>query len=186
MTKFFTWLNFALVLALGGLCAHQWAQEKNYGERVVQLQKVSDAEAEKLRVQQDDLRRAQEDLDGFKSSVASLTTQSQDQLKQIREQKAQLFALENDRRRLSTELANWQHAVEEHKAAIVVRDHNIQTLLAQREQLASANRDAASKANEAIVAYNDLAKKYDDVVGRYNALATQYKTERDASASKSQ
>ncbi len=186
MTKIFTWLNFLLVLALGAVCARQWTQEKHYGERVVQLQRTGDAQAEKLQLQQDDLRRAQDDLEGFKTAVANLTAQSQGDLKQIREQKAQLFTLENDRRRLSSELTNWQRAVEEHKAAISARDHNIQTLLSQREQLVSANRDAASKANQAIVAYNDLAKKYDDVVTRYNALATQYKTERDAAASKPQ
>ena len=57
---------------------------------------------------------------------------------------------------------------------------NITTLLEQREQLVTANKDAAGKANQAIVAYNELSAKYEDVVTRYNTLATSYNTERQA------
>jgi len=182
MHRTFTYLNFVLLLALGGTCVFQWRQERQYGERITELQRQSDLQQNKLAAQAEDLRRTGEDLDGFKQTVATLTTQTEQQAADLRMQKAQAFTLQNDKDRLDRELAVWKNALEEHKAAVASRDDNIRTLLKQRDDLVAAQKDAAAKANTAIVAYNDLAAKYDDVVGRYNTLATQYQAEHEAAA----
>jgi len=182
MARTFTFLNFGLLLLLGSVCVFQWYREKDYGARITDLQRTAGTQENKLAQQTEDLRRVNEDLDGFKQNVATLKTQTDEQVAAIRAQKAQIFTLEGEKDRLSKQLVNWQHALEEHKAAVAARDQNIQTLLAQREQILSANKDTAEKANQAILAYNELATKYDDVVKRYNTLATQYKAEHDAAA----
>ena len=180
MHRTFTYLNFALLLALGGTCLFQWRQEHDYDARIADLQRQSDQQQNQLAVQTEDLRRTGEDLDSFKQTVTTLTTQSEQQAAELRTQKAQAFALQNDKDKLDRELDVWKQALEAHKAAVAARDDNIRTLLKQRDDLVVAQQEAAAKANTAIVAYNELAAKYDDVVGRYNALATQYKAEREA------
>lgn len=182
MNRTFTYVNFFLLLVLGGTCVYQWRQEAAYGARIGDLQKQYDQQQNKLTAQTEDLRRTNEDLDGFKNTVATLTSQSEEQAAAIRQQKAQVFVLESEKDKLTKQLATWEHSLGEHKAALASRDQNIQTLLTQREQLVAAQNDAAGKANQAIAAYNQLTTKYDDVVSRYNALATQYKAERDAAA----
>lgn len=182
MIRIFTSVNFLLLLGLGGTCVYQWSQERVYGTRIADLQKQTDGQQNQLLAQSEDLRRTREDLDGFKENVAKLTVQTEEQAKSIRQQKAEVFVLESDKDKLTKQLATWQHAVEEHKAALANRDDNIKTLLTQRDQILLAQSDAAQKANQAIVAYNELTTKYEDVVGRYNTLATQYKAEREAAA----
>jgi chromosome segregation ATPase len=182
MNRIFAGLNLFLLLVLGGTCVYQWRQEGAYGARIAELQKQTDQQQNKLLAQAEDLRRSNEDLDGFKKTVATLTTQDEEQAAEIRQQRAKVFVLENEKDKLAKQLAAWAHALDEHKAALADRDQNIQTLLAQRDQLAAAQSEAAGKANHAIAAYNELATKYDDVVGRFNALATQFKAERDAAA----
>lgn len=182
MNRSFTYINFALLLILGGVCVFQWSRERAYGDRIADLQKQSDQQENKLQIQTEDLRRTNEDLAGFKHTVAALTTQSEEQAAALRQQKAQVFVLDAEKEKLTKQLASWQRALDEHKAALANRDENIQTLLTQRDQVLAAQKDAAEKANRAIVAYKELAVKYDDVVGRYNSLATQYKAERDAAA----
>ena len=186
MARTFTILNFALLLLLGGVCVFQWSREKDYGARLVGLQQASDKQENRLLEQSEELRRVNEDVDGFKETVSTLKTQTDEQVVAIRDQKAKIFTLEGDKENLAKQLTNWQHALEEHKSALVARDQNIQTLLAQRDQILTANKDAADKANQAIIAYNELAAKYEDVVNKYNTLATQYKAERDAAAQATQ
>jgi len=180
MTKTFTYLNFVLLLVLGGVCVVQWSREKDYGAQITALARTSDIQQSRIAEQTDELRRTSEDLDGFRTAVANLKSQADEQVGQIREQKAQIFTLEHERERLSKQLTQWQQSLAEHRAAIATRDENIKTLLGQRDQILAANKDAAEKANQAVVAYNELASKYEDVVTRYNTLATQYKTEREA------
>lgn len=180
MGKSLTFFNFTLVLILGGVCVAQWSRERDYGARLRTLQQTSDKQSDRLSVQADDLRRVNEDLDGFKQTIATLKSQTDEQVAAIRDQKAKIFTLEREKDGLNKQLVNWQRAVEEHKAAIAARDENIHTLLGQRDQILAANKDAAEKANHAILAYNDLAAKYEDVVKRYNTLATQYKAEHAA------
>lgn len=182
MARTFTLLNFIFVLLLGGICVFQWYREKNYGDRITELQHTTDSQQNKLAQQTEDLRRVNEDLDGFKQSVTALKTQTDEQVAAIRSQKAQIFTLEGEKEKLSKQLLNWQRALEDHKTALTARDQNIQTLLSQRDQILTANKETAEKANQAILAYNELATKYDDMVKRYNTLATQYKAERDAAA----
>ena len=180
MVKNFAFLNFGLLLVLGGVCFFQWSREKDYAVRLGALQQSTTQQENRLAVQADDLRRVNEDLDGFKQTVSTLKAQSDEQVVTIREQKARAFTLEEEKERLSKQLSAWQRALEEHKAALATRDQNIQMLLAQREQILSANKDAAEKANQVITAYNDLSTKYDQVVNRYNSLVTQYKAEHEA------
>ncbi len=178
----FSFLNLFLLFLVGGTCVVQWTRERDYAVRLGSLQSLSDRQQGELRTQADELKRTQEDVAGFKQTVANLNAQSEEQQSTIRHQKARVFELENESTRLNRQLETWRHAVEEHKAAIGQRDENIKTLLSQREQLVTAQNQAAQKANEAITAYNDLTKKYEDVVTRYNTLATQYKAEREAAA----
>lgn len=182
MHRSFTYLNFVLLLALGGVCVFQWRQERVYGDRIAALQKQSDQQQNKIQVQTEDLRRTNEDVEGFKQTVASLTTQTESQAATLRDQKAQVFVLESEKEKLTKQLDAWKQALDEHKTALENRDQNIKTLLEQREQLVAAQNDTATKANQAITAYNELARKYEDVVGRYNQLAAQFQAERDAAA----
>lgn len=182
MYRSFTYLNFSLLLILGGTCIFQWRQERGYGARIAELQSQTSAQENKLQAQAKDLKRTGEDLDGFKQTVATLSTQAEEQATALREQKAKVFVLEAEKEKLSRQQAVWERAVEEHRAAVAKRDDNIRTLLDQREQLAAAQRDAATKANQAVAAYNELTTKYEDVVGRYNTLVTQYQAEHASAA----
>jgi len=180
MTRYFNFLNFGLLLFVGGLCVFQWGKEKEYGRRIAELHRTSTDQAAKLQEQSEAIRRTSEDLDGFKAQVSTLKTQTDDQNTQLRQQKAQIFNLEQEREKITHLADNRQAALEEYKKAVAERDVNINTLLDQREQLVTANKDAAGKANQAILAYNELSTKYEDVVTRYNTLADHYNTERQA------
>lgn len=182
MYRLFDYINFSLLLLLGGTCIYQWTKERDYGAQVVSLRSLAHKQDLQLTAQGDDLRRAREDIDGFKSSIASLSQQAEEQAASLRLEKARSFQLGNEKEKLERQLAAWQQSLEEHKSALSNRDENIHILLEQRDQILTAQRDAADKANSAIIAYNELAKKYDDVVGKYNALATQYQAERNAAA----
>jgi uncharacterized coiled-coil DUF342 family protein len=182
MSRIFTSLNTVLLVLLGGTCVYQWSQEREYGDRITGLQKQSDQQQNKILIQTEDLRRTGEDLDGFKANVAKLNEQTESQAESIRQQKAQVFLLETEKKSLTKQLEAWKQAVEDHKAALANRDQNIQTLLTQRDQVITAQKETAEKANQTIAAYNELATKYEDVVTRYNTLATQYKAEREAAA----
>ncbi len=180
MTKHLNLLNFALLLLVGGLCVFQWSRERDYGRRLTDLQRTSISQQDKLAEQADAIQRANEDINGFRQQVTELKGQTDEEAVQIRGQKAQIFTLQGEKDKLGRELASWQQALDGYKKAVAARDENIRTLLDQREKLVAANKDAAGKANQAVVAYNDLATKYGDLVGRYNTLATRYKAEQAA------
>jgi chromosome segregation ATPase len=179
MHRAFAYLNLVLLLVLGATCVFQWRQEGAYNQRITSLEKESASQTNKLQVQAEELRRNSEDLTAFKQNVANLTTESETQAAELREQKARVFTLAQEKARLSTQLDAWQKALNEHKAALAQRDESITTLLAQREQIIAAQRDAATKANSAVAAYNDLTTKYEKVVNDYNTLAKQYQAERE-------
>ncbi len=180
MSKYFDYLNLTLLVFLGGLCVYQWTHEKEYALQLADLRHTATSQADKLTVQGESLQRANEDIESFKKEIVAFKAQSDENNGLIRQQKARLFVLEEEKGKVSRQLADWQKALDEYKKAIGNRDENIKTLLAQREQLVATNKDVAAKANQAVVAYNDLATKYEDVVTRYNTLATQYKSEHEA------
>ena len=180
MSRYFNIFNLALLILMGGLCVYQWRNEKEYARRIADLYRTSTDQAVKISEQCEAIRRTNEDLDGFKGQVTALKAQGDEQNAQLRQQKAQIFTLEQDKDKITRLSDNRQAALDEYKKAVAERDVNITTLLEQREQLVTANKDAAGKANQAIIAYNELSAKYEDVVNRYNTLATSYNTERQA------
>ena len=180
MTRYFDYLNFALLGLLGGLCVVQWSQEKGYALQLAELRHTATSQADKLAVQAEAIQRSGEDIEGFKHEIEAFKAQADGNNALIRQQKARLFVLEEAKVKTDRQLADWQRALEEYKNAISIRDENIKTLLGQRDQLVATNKDVAAKANQAIGAYNDLATKYEDVVTRYNTLAARYQTEHDA------
>ena len=182
MTRYFDFLNFALLGLLGGLCVVQWSHEKDYARQLADLRTTATNQADKLAVQGEAIQRAGEDIDGFKHEIVAFKAQADENNGLIRQQKGRIFQLEESNGKATRQLAEWQKALEEYKNAIGLRDENIRTLLGQREQLVATNKDVAAKANQAVIAYNDLATKYEDVVTRYNTLATQYKAEREAAS----
>ncbi len=182
MSKYFDYLNLALLVGLGGLCIAQWSSEKEYSHQLTDLRQTSSSQAAKLTAQEETIQHAHEDTEEFKHEIVAFKTQADENNALIRQQKAELFQLNAEKGKLSTQLAEWQKALTEYKSAIAGRDENIKTLLSQREELVSANRDVAAKANQAVAAYNDLTTKYEDVVTRYNTLVTRYQSEHEAPA----
>ena len=83
-------INFTLLVALGTLCAFQWAGEKESRQRIGELQKSRDAQAQKLAEQGENLRAANDDLTGFRTQVVALKTQSDEQSAQLRGQTTQI------------------------------------------------------------------------------------------------
>jgi chromosome segregation ATPase len=185
MTRYFDYLNLTLLILLGSLCVVQWSREKEYGRQLAELRQTSTNQADKLAVQGEAIQRAGEDLEGFKREIMNFKEQADENNALIREQKARIFLLEEEKGRFTHQLADWQKALDEYKKAITGRDDNIKTLLTQREQLVTANKEVAAKANQAVLAYNDLTTKYEDVVNRYNALAARYQSEHAPAASAS-
>ena len=179
MARYFDYINLTLLVLLGGLCVFQWTHEKEYALQLAELRHTAASQSDKLSVQGESLQRASEDIESFKQEIVAFKTQSDENNGLIRQQKAQLFVLEEEKGKVARQLADWKTALEEYKKAITNRDENIKTLLAQREELVVTNKDVAAKANQAVLAYNDLAVKYEDVVTRYNTLATQYKSEHE-------
>jgi len=184
MIKYINSLNLVLIALVGGLCIFQWAQEKEYGHRISELDRTATTQASKIAEQNETLRQASEDITGFKSEISAFKAQVDELTGSVRDQKAHVFTLEEEKQKLAHQSANLQLALEEYKKAVTARADNIKTLLDQREQLLTANKDVAGKANQAISAFNDLNTKYEDVVNRYNTLATIYKTEHEVSTGK--
>ena len=184
MIKYINSLNLVLIALVGGLCVFQWAQEKEYGHRISDLDRTATTQASKITEQNETLRQANEDITGFKSEISAFKAQVDELSASVRDQKARAFTLEGDKQKLTHQSANLQLALDEYKKAVTARDDNIKTLLDQREQLLTANKDVAGKANQAISTFNDLNLKYEDVVNRYNTLAARYKTEHEAADAK--
>ncbi len=185
MTRYFDYLNLTLLVVLGSLCLVQWSHEKDYGRQLTELRQTATNQADKLAVQGEAIQRAGEDLDGFKREIVNFKAQADENNALIRQQKARIFLLDEEKDRVTHQLADWKKALDEYKKAVATRDDNIKTLLTQREQLVTANKEVAAKANQAVVAYNDLTTKYEDVVTRYNALAARYQSEHAPAASAS-
>jgi len=169
--------NLGLLVLLGGLCVFQWRGEHETRRQITELRKTAQTQEQKLNEQDESLRRSHEDLDGFRNDIAGLRQQTDEQNVQIRQQKAQVFTLEQDKERSTKQAEAWRTALDNYKSAIGTRDDNIKTLLEQREQLYTSNKGAVEKANQAIVAYNDLTAKYGELVKHYDDLASRYKTE---------
>jgi chromosome segregation ATPase len=182
MGKFFDFINFGLVTLLGVLCLTQWSHEREYARQFTELRQTATSQADKIAVQTESLQQANQDLEGFKQEITTFKQQADDNTTLIRQQKGQIFQLQEDNTRTTHQLADWQKAVDEYKSAVTTRDDNIKTLLKQREELVTANKDVAAKANEAVLAYNNLTGKYEDLVTKYNSLATRYTAEQDAAA----
>jgi chromosome segregation ATPase len=184
MIKYLNSINLVLVTLVGGLCVFQWLQEKEYGRRISDLDHTATVQATKIAEQTESIRQATDDIGGFKTEITAFKTQVDELNASVRQQKAQVFTLNGEKQKLARQSANLQQALDEYKKAIAGRDDNIKTLLDQREQLVTANKDVAGKANQAIIAYNDLNTKYEDVVNRYNTLAVRYKAEHEAADAK--
>jgi chromosome segregation ATPase len=177
MSRYFDFINLALVALLGGLCVTQWSHEKNYARQFADLRQIAASQADKLAVQTEALQRSGEDIDGFKREIVNLKDQADKNDDVIRQQKAQVFQLEADNGKITHQLADWKKAVDDYRQGVASRDENIKTLLAQRDQLVAANKEVAAKANQAVLAYNDLTAKYEDLVNKYNTLAARYQSE---------
>jgi len=166
-------INFALLLALGVLCAFQWGTEKTARGRISGLLKSQADLTRSLAEQTESLNAARQDLDAFRAQIVSLKTQSDEQAATIRSQNSQIARLENVEASLTRQLTAWKEAVEDYRVALQARDEQIATLVEQRNQFYEANKASVERANAAIAALNDLNEKYHDVVTRYNDLVAQ-------------
>jgi chromosome segregation ATPase len=164
-------INLVLIVLIGGLCVFQWQVEKNARANINSLQRTAANHEQKIAEQEENLKGANEDIEHFRVQVTELKAQSDDQVIQIREQKAQVFRLDEAKTQLTKQSESLRQALDAYKAAIASRDENIKTLLEQRDQLYASNKSAVEKANLAIGSYNEINTKYADLVGRYNELA---------------
>jgi len=170
-------VNLALILLVGGLCVHQWSGEKEADAQIVELRRIARVDETRLTSQSDAIRAANEDIDEFKKVISALKTKSEAGDAQSREQKGQIFRLEQAAQQHATESDVWKKTLGAYQEAVSARDKNITLLLEQRDRILEANKANAKKATDAVVAYNELATKYEDVVGKYNELAARYKAE---------
>ncbi len=170
-------INFVLLVFVGGLCLFQWHREKQADDQIVNLRRIGREQEGKIATQGEAIRSANEDLDGFKGEVAGLKHKSDESDTEIKQQKARIFTLERDKEQHAAEAAEWKKTFAAYDQAVAARDGDIKTLLGQRDQLVSANKDVAQKANQAVVSYNGLVAKYEDLVGKYNDLAKRYQAE---------
>jgi chromosome segregation ATPase len=170
-------VNFVLLALVGGLCLFQWHREKQADDQIIDLRRIGQEQERKITTQGEAIRSANEDIDGFKGEVAGLKQKSDQSDAEIKQQKAHLFTLERDKEQHATEAAEWKKTFAAYDQAIAARDGDIKTLLGQRDQLVSANKDVAQKANQAVGSYNGLVAKYEDLVGKYNDLAKRYQAE---------
>jgi chromosome segregation ATPase len=171
MIRHLSLINLIFLLLIGGLCIFQWHVEKEARQRINSLQRTLAGQEQKIAEQDESITGANEDLDRFRVQVTELKTQNDSQIVQIREEKAQVFKLEETKAQLTKQVEGLHQALETYKAAVASRDDNIKTLLEQREQLIGANRGAVEKANLAVTTYNELNTRYSDLVARYNELA---------------
>jgi chromosome segregation ATPase len=164
-------INLVLIVLIGGLCVFQWQVEKHARANINSLQRTTAIHEQKIAEQEENLKGANEDIERFRVQVTELKALSDDQAIQIRDQKAQVFKLDEAKTQLTKQTESLRQALDVYKAAITSRDENIKTLLEQRDQLFTANKNAVEKANLAIATYNEINTKYADLVGRYNDLA---------------
>jgi chromosome segregation ATPase len=170
-------VNFVLLALVGTLCLFQWHREKQADDQIIDLRRIGQAQDRKIATQGEAISSANEDLKGFKSEISGLKQKSDQSDTEIKQQKARIFTLEREKERHESEAAEWKKTFAAYDQAIAARDGDIKTLLDQRDQLVSANKDVAQKANQAVVSYNGLVVKYEDLVGRYNDLAKRYQAE---------
>ena len=174
MESFLNRLNLVLVVLVGALCTRQWSGEKAADGRIIELRRAARADEDRIASQELAIRGAREDLADFKSTVAELKRKSDAGDAQIRQDKARIFTLELAAKRGAAQADIWNKTLAAYKQAVAQRDGNIHLLLDQRRQLADADKEAAGKANQAILAYNDLAARYTALVEHYNELARRY------------
>lgn len=170
-------VNFVLLALVGGLCLFQWHREKRADEQIIDLRRIGQEQERKITAQGEAISNANEDIAGFKSEVTGLKHKSDEGDAEIKQQKARIFTLEQDKEQHAAEAAAWKKIFAAYEQAIAARDGDIKTLLNQRDQLVSANKDVAQKANQAVLSYNGLVTKYEDLVGKYNGLAKRCQAE---------
>jgi hypothetical protein len=171
MTRSLSILNLALLALLGGLCVYQWRNEYRDSLQITQLQRETSEQRVKLDEQARTARRQGDDASSFKEQIARLQVIAESSEALSRTNRWLASQLEKDRVQFADQAAQWMKAVEAYKSAVLSRDESIKTLREQRETLLQRERDAASRANEAVLAYNQLAEKYKAAVNRYTNSA---------------
>lgn len=157
MNRKLQFVNLFGVLALAALCVVQWRQNRQLNLGLNELEKVRQAQEQKLAEQDKAMRGLTEDLARFKAQFTS----AQGELAATREKlgvaERTLLQVSTEREQLQINLTNWMNAVTERDAKLKEANERI--------------TEVVGRLNESVAKFNQLVTNHHDVVARYNELA---------------
>lgn len=148
--------NLFGVVALVALCAVQWRQNRRLNLGRNDLEKVRQAQEQKITEQEKALRGTQDDLARFKEQFTTAKSGWTEVKQKLSEAEQGFAQVRGERDQLERTLTNWMNAVTERDAK----------LKAANEQLTEMGRQL----NESIQKFNQLVTNHNDIVARYNEL----------------
>jgi ABC-type transporter Mla subunit MlaD len=150
MKRFFDLFNLTGIGILAWLCAGQWTANANLGRQNDHLETIRLQQAATLQTQTDTIKEQVQDLDEFRTRLASAEGQLKDLAKQLSKTTAERDEAAGERDRLKVNLPQWIAAVKQRDELIARAGGEIQMLAKQR--------------NDAVGQFNDLASKYNAIM----------------------
>jgi chromosome segregation ATPase len=148
-------INLVGVLALAGLCAFQWRQNRTTNLGLIQTEDARRKLAETVEQQKKDLQARTADLEEFRERLGAMTTQWKAGEEKYGLAERRGIQLESERDQLKTSISNWVQAVR-------VRDEQLQATQGQIKEL-MADR------NQIVAKFNELAERHARLVQDWNA-----------------
>ena len=154
MNRALQFINFFGVLALAALCTFQWQHDRRLNLQSIQLEKIREAQQQKISEQEETARGLSADLMDFKQRFKLEHDDLEITKKKLRENESSVASLTAERERLRESITHWTAAVSQRDALMKEANSRIEEL--------------STQLNASIVKYNELATNYNNVVKDLN------------------
>jgi len=154
MNRALQYLNFFGVLALAALCTLQWQHDRRLNLQAIQLEKIHEAQQQKISDQEETARGLSADLMDFKQRFKLEHDDLEDTKKKLRKNESTVASLTAEREQLRESITNWTAAVSQRDALMKEANSRIE--------------EVSTQLNASIVKYNELATNYNNVVKDLN------------------
>jgi chromosome segregation ATPase len=156
MNRKLQFVNLFGVGALTVLCVMQWRQNRQLNLGLNDLEKIRQAQEQKLAEQEKTVRGLTDDLARFKEQFTSAKGELADTKERLNVAERTVSQVGAARDQLQISLTNWMNAVTERDAKLKEANERI--------------AEVVVRLNESVGKFNDLVTNHNDVVTRYNEL----------------
>jgi uncharacterized coiled-coil DUF342 family protein len=156
------YLNLVGVLALAGLCAAQWQNNRKANLEVMALEKARQEQSAKIEEQEKALKGYKMDLDSFREQLVQSHGLSKEAETKATAAERKIAQLSDERDQLRASVTNWVGAVH-------LRDDRLKEANEQLQKMSGERNETVTKYNELVQKYNGVVKDLNDARARLMA-----------------